>query len=152
MKKKSGSGSVFEKQVLVLLESQGWEVDSQYELGYRLGKKSKYRVDIVAGNDSDAILISCKYQDSAGTAIDKIPYEYMSLLHAVEANRLSAAYLVVFGKELSNHYFLNEGLKELKNYMRMDERVKILTFEEFQSLIVTGAIEKRESKQMELTC
>lgn len=141
MKKKIGSGSVFEKQVRLLLESQGWEVDPQYELGFRLGKRSRYRVDFVAGNESGCILVSCKYQASMGSAMDKIPYEYMCLADAVESNRLDAGYIVLFGSRITKDFFLSkESIDELSKWMRLSEKIKILDFEAFQTTTLNGGL------------
>lgn len=149
-KKKCGSGEIFERQVLELLKSQGWDVDKSISLGKRLGKKSEYKVDLVAGNESSCIAISCKYQDTPGTAIDKIPYEYMSLLHAVEKNNISKGYIVVFGKELEGQHILNSGLFEMAEYMRVSPKVVVVTLQEFQSMILRKEIELPESKQLRM--
>lgn len=147
-KKKMTSGYLFENQIRILFESSGWEVDSQVDVGVRLGKKSKFKVDLVAGNDSDAILISCKYQDSQGTAIDKIPYEYMSLLHAVEKNNMSCAFIVTFGKVLHDNYFLNDGLKELQGYMRVSEKIRVVSFSSLQEMVLTGSLPIQPARQL----
>lgn len=140
-KKKSGSGKIFEKQVKRLLELRGWECDPNYVIGKRLGKDSDHRIDIVAGNDSSCLLISCKYQDTAGTAIDKIPYEYMCLLKEVEHRNLTGAYIVVFGKELQDQKLLSDsGLLELAAYMRVSPKVKIISFQDFQRLVITDQL------------
>lgn len=149
-KKKSGSGQIFEEQVIAVLKGNGWEFSKKVRLGNRLGKESKFEVDILAGIGPRTIAVSCKYQDTPGTAIDKIPYEYMSMLHAMETHAIARGFIVVFGKELEDHYFLTEGLNELANYMRISPSLKIVTLREFQSLINTGEIEKQEQLQGEL--
>jgi len=101
LKKRSGSGSAFQKQLKALLESQRFEVQNEVSIGKRLGRDGDHRIDLLAGNETEKILISCKYQHEPGTAIDKIPYEYLCLVKALEDEpRFSKAYIVVKGKEL----------------------------------------------------
>jgi len=64
--------------------------------GHRPGGGT-HKVDVVAGQGTDEILISLKWQQTGGTAEQKVPFEVMSLADAVRGNRGTRAYLVLGG-------------------------------------------------------
>lgn len=134
--KNCSSGRKFQNQVKTLLLESGWHVDLEYVLGHRLGKKSKHRVDIKATKDRLDILISCKYQDVPGTAPDKLPYEYMCMLHAVEANLMDKGFLVLFGEPLlKENVFHPMRIEQMARYMTISNKVQVCSFEEFYRII-----------------
>lgn len=136
MKRKiGGSGTRFENVVKQFLQDNGWSVEKQYPCGYRLGKRKPYKVDLKASKGDRDILISCKYQEVAGSAPDKLPYEYMSLLHAVKTNEMDKGYLVLFGKELIEHNVFHPlRISEMEAYMTISTKVQVIEFEELMGL------------------
>ena len=69
----------------------------------------RHIVDVVAKtNDGASYLISLKWQQVAGTAEEKIPYEVLCLAHALRTGRddFKSAYLVLGGNgwSLRNFY------------------------------------------------
>lgn len=132
-----GSGQRFENMAAGILQDSGWELEKQYVVGYRLGKRSKHRVDIKASKNTDDILVSCKYQDVPGTAPDKLPYEYMSLLHSVNTNGMTRGFIVLFGKVLQEaNVFARHRIGELEPYMTISNKIVVCDFEEFTRLCI----------------
>ena len=54
-------------------------------------------MDAIAEKGGDAILVSLKWQQTGGTAEQKVPFEVMCLADAVRAGHGQAAYLVLGG-------------------------------------------------------
>lgn len=131
------TGRKFEQMLRTLLEHSDWHVGVQYPAGFRLGKKTKHIVDIHAekhGTERE-ILISCKYQQTSGSTSDKLPYEYMCLLRAVEENMVDRGFIVLFGKEAAKgNMFLPEKISEFEKYMTVSRKIKVCSFEEFTEL------------------
>jgi hypothetical protein len=68
---------------LPALKHGGYEYAPQVEVGERLGG-GKHKVDLVAANTrGEKILISLKWQQVAGTAEQKVPYEIMCLAEII---------------------------------------------------------------------
>lgn len=129
---KCSSGKTFENVVRALLESNYWDVDPQYPCGYRIGTKRKYVVDFHASKDARDILVSCKYQDVSGSAPDKLPYEYMCLLHAVNTCEIDKAYMVLEGEVLLRaNMFKDPHQYELERYMTLSSKIVVCSFQEF---------------------
>ena len=78
MARDTRTGQVLERMVLPALEMGGYSIERQVRLTDRLGGGRHYG-DIVASRDSECIVISLKWQQSSGTAEQKVPYEYMCL-------------------------------------------------------------------------
>src|SRR5262245_65683732 len=90
------TGAVMEAMVLPALERGGYEYFRQVDIGERLGG-GKHIVDLVAYDaDGHGFLVSMKWQQTSGTAEQKVPYEAMCLSQAVaeEPDRYRRAYLV----------------------------------------------------------
>jgi hypothetical protein len=72
---------------------------------------------VLDSNDQIRGLVSCKFQDTGGTAEEKVPYEVLKLLFAMETDkRYKRAWIVLGGKGWT------EGLKtfyerELRNWI-----------------------------------
>jgi len=142
-KKSSTSGKRFQNMVCNLLSDSGWAVLQEYVCGFRLAKKSKHRVDILASKDDKDIIISCKYQDVQGTAPDKLAYEYMCLLHTAETCLYDRAYLITFGKILKKEcIFKPENEYTLSKYMRISNKVVVCDFEDFSEMVNRGKLLK----------
>jgi hypothetical protein len=120
-----------EQMVLPALERGGYEYFRQVTIGERLGG-GKHIVDLVAYNeDGKGYLISLKWQQTSGTAEQKVPFEAMCLTQAVldEPDRYQKAYLVLGGPSWTlRDFFTNGGLLP---YLRHDSLVSVLTLEAF---------------------
>ena len=125
------TGAVLEAMVLPALERGGYEYFRQVDIGERLGG-GKHIVDLVAYNeDGKGYLISLKWQQTSGTAEQKVPYEAMCLVQAVleEPERYSKAYLVLGGTAWTLRDFYTDG--GLKAFLRHDELLSIVNLETF---------------------
>ena len=117
--------------VLPALERGGYEYFRQVDIGERLGG-GKHVVDLVAYNEEGrGYLISLKWQQTSGTAEQKVPYEAMCLTQAVleEPARYSKAYLVLGGTAWTLRDFYTEG--GLRPFLRHDDLLSIVNLEAF---------------------
>ena len=125
------TGAVMEAMVLPALEQGGYEYFRQVDIGERLGG-GKHIVDLVAYNaDGRGYLVSLKWQQTSGTAEQKVPYEAMCLIQAAlsEPERYEKAYLVLGGPAWTLRDFFTDG--GLWEYMRHEEVLSIMTLEAF---------------------
>jgi hypothetical protein len=119
-----------EQMVLPALERGGYEYFRQVDIGERLGG-GKHIVDLVAYDEAGrGFLISLKWQQTSGTAEQKVPFEAMCLIDAVlsEDGRYERAYLVLGGPSWSLRDFFTDRLLP---FLRHEERLSILTLEMF---------------------
>lgn len=86
---------------------------------------------LVTSQDGSQIPVSLKWQQSSGTAEQKVPFEIICLADAVHKSqgKYRKAYLVLAGEGWTlKEFYLGKGLEEyLKNY----EVVKIMSLESF---------------------
>jgi hypothetical protein len=122
------TGSVLELTILPALDRGGYHHRAQIVIGERLGC-GKHVVDIVAEKDGRELLISLKWQQVAGTAEQKVPFEVICLLDAIERGRYSKAYLVLGGEGWKlRQFYINGGLNR---FLAVEDRVEIVTLEGF---------------------
>src|SRR3990170_2553358 len=91
------TGGVLEQMVLPALHQGGYAYDIQVDIGKRLGV-SRHVVDVVATKAERRVLISVKWQQVSGTAEQKVPFEVICLLEALENAQFGKAYLVLGGE------------------------------------------------------
>jgi hypothetical protein len=131
------TGGVLEDMILPALRRGGYEVLRQVLVRERPGG-GKHKVDAVAAKDGQQILISLKWQQTSGTAEQKVPFEVICLAIAVGADSYSKAYLVLGGAGWTlRDYFTSGALAE---HLRDSESVEIVTLEEFVALANTGRL------------
>jgi len=125
------TGRVLEQMVVHSLEHGGYHLMEQTTIGQRLGG-GKHNVDIVANREGRGILVSLKWQQSSGTAEQKVPYEYMCLAKALqEFPDFDAAYIVLGGTGWTKDSFF---IEELGDWVNTSQEVRVLRLEEFVSL------------------
>lgn len=130
-KRGTTTGAVMEAMVLPALEQGGYEYFRQVDIGERLGG-GKHIIDLVAYNaEGRGYLVSLKWQQTSGTAEQKVPYEAMCLIEAArcEPERYAKAYLVLGGPAWTLRDFYTDG--GLWEYMRHEELLSIITLEAF---------------------
>jgi len=125
--------SIVEQCVKRSCEKYGLDARSQQTIGVKPGG-GNHRIDyeLISKSDSNLRgLLSCKIQNTSGTAEEKIAYEVIKLLHAMKVDvRYKRAWIVMGGSGWSNgmRTFVNE---ELVNWIpEMRNRVTILTTDE----------------------
>ncbi len=127
----TGTGAVMEQMVLPALERGGYEYFRQVDIGERLGG-GRHIVDVVAYDpEGRGYLISMKWQQTSGTAEQKVPFEALCLVNAVlaETDRYSRAYLVLGGPSWKLREFFTEG--GLVPFLRHEDLVSIISLEAF---------------------
>lgn len=98
--------------VLPALTQGGYSYTTQVNIGKRLGL-GKHFIDVIAAKPDRKVLISMKWQQVSGTAEQKVPFEIICLLEALEAGDYSKAYLVLGGEGWKlRRFFTGEGLKK----------------------------------------
>ena len=90
------TGGVLERMILPALDQGGYAYETQVLLGQRLGL-GRHVVDAVAHKDARHVLISLKWQQVSGTAEQKVPFEVICLLEALQTGKYDKAYLVLGG-------------------------------------------------------
>jgi len=134
------TGLVLEKMILPALEMGGYSTKKQVDVGLRPNGR-RHRIDILAQKPkSKPILISLKWQQSSGTAEQKVPFEIISLNHILEQNKnkFKAIYVVLGGKgwTLKDYYLSGK----LKKYLKYSTKIKITDLESFISKANQGQL------------
>lgn len=137
MPKKSSSGIAFQRIVAECVRrsctANGLELKNEVIVGTRPGG-GRHRVDFdiwKADDENKRALLSCKYQETSGTAEEKIPYEVIKLIHTMESDlRYRRAWLVLGGVGFSDQLvqFYKTRLHEFIPSMR--GRVEVVTTDE----------------------
>ena len=137
MSRNTRTGFVLERMTLPALEQGGYSCRVQAKLGQRFGIGS-HVVDAIAEKDGRQILISVKWQQVSGTAEQKVPFEIICLLEAIEAGPYERAYLVLGGEGWKFRGFYTEG--GLSKYLSYGDRVEIVTLEGFVAKANSGRL------------
>ena len=131
MARNTQTGKVMEEMMLHALQFGGYATETQVRIGERLGG-GKHYADIVVSKGETKIILSSKWQQSSGTAEQKVPYEYMCLAHAVNTQEdLDYAYIVIGGTGWTKHEFF---LNELAYWVNNDANIRVVRLEEFIAL------------------
>ncbi len=133
------TGAVLENMVLHALEMGGYEHARQQNVGRRPGGR-KHMVDVVASKGGKLFLISLKWQQVAGTAEQKVPFEVISLAEAVRESggKFDKAYLVLGGEGWTlREFYIGGGLRK---HLIHGDLVKILTLENFVARANAGGL------------
>ena len=93
------TGGVLEDMVLPALRHGGYKCKVQEKVGLRLGLGA-HKVDVVATREGRSILVSVKWQQVSGTAEQKVPFEIICMLHAMDSapGTFAKAYVVLGGE------------------------------------------------------
>jgi len=79
-----------------------------------------------------------KWQQVSGTAEQKVPFEIICLLEALDAGRHKKAYLVLGGEGWTlRNFYVGDGLKK---YLPYTGRVEIISLEGFVGRANTGRL------------
>ena len=126
--------------VLPALTRGGYGHQTQVNIGLRLGGR-KHIVDVLATDATGRkYLVSLKWQQVAGTAEQKVPFEVISLAETVRLSDgdYSKAYLVLGGGGWSlREFYVGGGLSE---HLRHSDLVSILTLEDFVAKANKGSL------------
>ena len=123
------TGDVMEQMVVPALRMGGYQVQRNVHIGLRLGVA--HRIDIRAEDGTGSIhLVSLKWQQVQGTAEQKIPFEVICLVEAMQRDeRFHKAHLVLGGGGWRyKEFYLSGGLAP---YLHGADRVHITSLEGF---------------------
>lgn len=137
MPRNTRTGAVLEKMVIHALKQGGYTMSEQTRIGERPNGR-KHMVDVVAMKGKKKLIISLKWQQTSGTAEQKVPYEVICLLEAVNNKHADKAYLVLGGSGWTlRDYYVAGGLKQ---HLKYADLVEILTLEDFVSVANQGKL------------
>jgi hypothetical protein len=122
------TGAVLEAMALPALDRGGYQYETQAIVGLRCGGGT-HRVDAVARRAADVILVSLKWQQTGGTAEQKVPFEVMCLADAIRGGKADRAYLVLGGDGWTLRDYYTSG--QLSEHLRHSALVRIVTLEAF---------------------
>jgi hypothetical protein len=128
MPRDTRTGGVLEQMILPSLRRGGYDYKVRVKIGQRMGCGSHY-VDVIAEKAGKKYLISLKWQQVAGTAEQKIPFEVICLAEALESGEHEKAYVVLGGEGWTLRQFYTSG--GLAKYLHGAEKVEIVTLESF---------------------
>ena len=133
------TGGVLEQMMLPALNQGGYSYNTQVVIGKRPGG-GKHKIDLLAQKNGDSFLISMKWQQSSGTAEQKVPFEIISLTEILlnHPEKYKCAYLVLGGNGWTlRDFYIGGGLKK---YLRNEDLVQVISLESFVALANKGAI------------
>ncbi|MGH9309937.1 MAG: PD-(D/E)XK nuclease superfamily protein [Vicinamibacterales bacterium] len=133
----TGTGAVLEAMILPALAHGGYTTRSQVNIGHRLGR-GKHRIDAIAEKNGKAFLVSLKWQQTSGTAEQKVPFEAICLSEALMSGSYERAYIVLGGDGWSLRDFYTTG--GLDRHLNNLGAVKIVTLERFIALANSGRL------------
>lgn len=140
MTRNTRTGGVLEAMVLPALEQGGYMYKLHSVVGQRVGL-GRHIVDVVASKGGQDFLISMKWQQVSGTAEQKVPFEVICLLDAMESTEFgnfAKAYVVLGGEGWKlRGYYTSGGLKK---YLRYADRLEIVTLEAFVGRANSGRL------------
>ena len=118
--------------VLPALQEAGYRYEKQSRIGRVMGGRP-YRADLLVYDPASGrrIVVSLKWQQVAGTAEQKVPFEVIALLELLESGECDKVYLVLGGTGWTpqlREFYLSEGLCR---FIPGADRVRIVGLEEF---------------------
>ena len=124
--------------MLPALQLAGYQYEKQSCIGRVMGDRP-YRADLLVHERGSGrrIVVSLKWQQVAGTAEQKIPFEVIALLELLVSRACDDVYLVLGGTGWTpqlREFYLSGGLCR---FMPEAKRVKIVGLEEFIKLVNT---------------
>jgi hypothetical protein len=136
------TGSTLEVTVEAVLLNNSYAVQKQVAVGTKPGG-GRHKADIVAMRPNGSkFLVSLKWQQTAGSAEEKIPFEVIKLLHTLRENPAvyDKAYIVIGGDGFSAglvEFYLSP---EFRSYIRESEKIELLTLNDVITRANKGAL------------
>jgi hypothetical protein len=133
----TNTGGVLEAMVVPALERGGYVCTTQVIVGQRCGGRA-HKVDAIATRDDQRVLVSMKWQQTGGTAEQKVPFEVMCLADAVRAQHALRAYLVLGGDGWTLRDYFTSG--KLADHLVHASLVRVVTLEAFIRIANNGQL------------
>jgi hypothetical protein len=133
------TGAVLENMIIPALDRGGYAHVEQFNIGTRLGG-GRHIIDVLAEQDGRRLLVSLKWQQSSGTAEQKVPFEAICLAECLRSDARFArgAYLVLGGEGWTLRSFYVGG--GLQHHLVHADKVNIMTLEAFVALANRGEL------------
>lgn len=131
------TGGVLEAMVMPALEHGGYQLEKQVKIGTRCGG-GVHKVDAIATKNGRRTLVSLKWQQTGGTAEQKVPFEVMCLADAVRASHADRAYLVLGGDGWTLRDYYTSG--QLDEHLVHASLVRVVTLEAFARIANNGEL------------
>jgi hypothetical protein len=123
--------------VLPALARGGYSYRKQVIVGRRPSGRV-HKVDLTAAKTGEEFLISMKWQQTSGTAEQKVPFEIICLAEAIrETPSYKRAYVVLGGTKWTLRDYYVEKVQE---HLVGTEAVKVLSLEGFVALANEGKL------------
>jgi hypothetical protein len=136
-RRNTNTGGVLEAMVVPALERGGYACQTQIKVGQRCGG-GVHKVDAIATRDGESVLVSMKWQQTGGTAEQKVPFEIMCLAEAVMAQHALRAYLVLGGDGWTLRDYFTSG--KLSEHLVHASLVRVVTLEAFIRIANNGQL------------
>lgn len=146
MPRDTTTGRVLEQMIHPALIRGGYQFREQVTIGQKMSGR-KHRVDALIDHADGAMLVSLKWQQTSGTAEEKIPFEIINLMDACQRGPYRKAYLVLGGIDsipgskqggwTLRQWYLSGELKQFLNYHPL---VEILLPDEFVAKANAGLL------------
>lgn len=133
----TNTGGVLEAMILPALTRGSYANEKQVKVGIRCGGGT-HKVDALARKGADTILISLKWQQTGGTAEQKVPFEVMCLADSVRTGHAQRAYLVLGGDGWTLRDYYTSGA--MAEHLTHAALVKVVTLEAFIRLANNGQL------------
>jgi hypothetical protein len=132
------TGRTLEDMIEAALRGNNYDYQKQVVVGASL-YGGTYKADFLVGD----IIISCKWQQTKGTAEQKMIYEIASLIKIVRGNKkYRKAYIVLGGKGFSStckEYLLNQRHREI---LKHGDLVEIVSLDDLVALINSKKLDR----------
>ena len=123
--------------VLPALRRGGYSHCAQVKVGARPSGRPHF-VDLVAEKNGEEILVSMKWQQTSGTAEQKVPFEIICLAEALRAYpQYKRAYVVLGG---SGWTLRDWFIQNLQRHLVATEAVKVISLEDFIGIANSGRL------------
>jgi hypothetical protein len=140
MARNTKTGKVLEKMVLPALKEGGYMFKEQAMVGEKPNGRA-HKIDVLIKDGDKNILLSLKWQQTNGTAEQKVPFEIINLLHTFEDQDIEKAYLVLGGSDSDSKrgidgwtlrkWYLSGGLSK---YIDYEDKIILMNLEEFVAI------------------
>jgi hypothetical protein len=123
--------------VLPALARGDYTYTKQVSVGHRCGGGT-HKVDALAQKATDTIRVSLKWQQTGGTAEQKVRFEVMCLADAVRSGKADRAYLVLGGDGWTlRDYYVSGRLSDHSIHASL---VRVVTLEAFVRMANNGQL------------
>src|SRR5204862_3559004 len=135
MANNTDTGAVLEAMILPALRRGGYTSLRQQKVGQRCGG-GVHKVDAIIEKNEQKILVSLKWQQTGGTAEQKVPFEVMCLADAVRSGHADRSYVVLGGDGWTLRDYYTSGA--LAAHLIHAALVRVVTLEAFIRLANNG--------------